>query len=254
MWHESPRYAGEKYHTDDDAHESHHHRGDFVPEASVNETVVSILHMFQESLAFFLVLLSFVLACFQRLRDESVLKPRHHENCHQQRDGEHDGHCNWEPDDEVVNHAGRGENEREESDGNTKCGSKDGEEEFACGIHGGFESRRTHCEFFQIAIDDDHSIIDYHTQGNNQSSQRDGIQFHSKRMENGKRGENGDWNGTNGNACYSQREHEHHHNDDGNDGYQQFVEEVIYRLSNHMTLVGDGVDGHIVRQGLFEIC
>ena len=90
-----------------------------------------------------------------------------------------------------------------------------------------------------IRVDDHDRVIDNHSQGYDQCSQRHRVQLDAEHVEGAQRDKDGDRHRTGCHHRHAHRHDQHHHHNNRRDGYQQLVQEVFDRLVNHLLLVGD---------------
>ena len=73
--------------------------------------------------------------------------------------------------------------EREERHRDTQRSGEDGLQEVDGGIDAGLQSRLALGHHLHIGVDNHDGVIDYHSQGHNQCSQRHGVQLDAEHIE-----------------------------------------------------------------------
>ena len=116
--------------------------------------------------------------------------------------------------------------EREEGERNAERGGEYRHEELTWGSDGCVPARHAVAQLLHIVVDNDNGIIHHHTQGYDEGSQGDCVQFHTEKIEDAQRREDGNRDAEGGYLCHAAWHKQDDHDDDGDDRDEQFAKEV----------------------------
>ena len=120
--------------------------------------------------------------------------------------------------------------EGEERHRDAERGGKDGFQEVDGGVDGGLPTGLALSHHLHVRVDNDYRVVHYHSQSDDEGGQCHGVQLDPEDVEHTQRDEYGNRHRAGGDHGHTHRHDEDDHKDDRRDGYQQLMEEVLYRV------------------------
>ena len=173
---------------------------------------------------------------------------RNHNQSHEQRGHQVDGNRNGEVVQEIAFLSGACEQQRKENGADAGRSQQHGHKVGRNAAAGGMPAAYSLVQVFQITVDDDDRIVHDHAEHYDQGRQRNRIEWDADQIHDAHRDKRRYGNGGRGYQRGTQREENHHRENDDCHRNKQVAQKRIDTGTDYTGLVANGVDGHVVRQ------